>query len=114
MPQIREIRAPESYCYYMSGANAYLRAAIVGLAILWTAAVLAGPTGAIASAAVAVLAIAVLAAARRHAVDSRTPVRIPIRETLREQSRRRTMRASDPDAPGRARNRAPGRFPSDD
>lgn len=114
MPQARVIRAPESYCYYMTGANAYLRAAIVGLAVLWAAAVLAGPSGAIASAAVAVLAIAVLAAARRHAVNSRTPARIPIRPTLREQSRRRTARASDPDAPGRARPRAPDRFPSDD
>jgi hypothetical protein len=98
----------------MSGANAYLKAAIVGLAVLWTAAILAGPSGAIASAAVAVLAIAVLVAARHHAANSRTPVRIPIRETLREQSCRRTVRASDPDAPGRARPRAPGRFPSDD
>jgi hypothetical protein len=98
----------------MSGTNAYLKAAIVGLAVLWAAAALAGPSGAIASAAVAVLAIAVLAAARHHAANSRTAVRIPIRETLREQSRRRTTRASDPDGPGQARPRAPGRFPSDD
>jgi hypothetical protein len=98
----------------MSGTNAYLRAALVGLAVLWAAAVLAGPSGAIASAAVAVLAIAVLAASRHHAANSRTPVRIPTRETLRDQARRRSMRSSDPDAAGRPRPRAPGRFPSDD
>jgi len=98
----------------MSGANAYLRAAILGLAVLWAAAILAGPSGAIASAAVAVLAIAVLAAARHHAANSGIPVRIPSRRALREQARRRSVRASDPDAPGRARPRAPDRFPSDD
>jgi hypothetical protein len=98
----------------MSGANSYLRAAIVGLAILWTAAILAGPSGAIASVAVSVLVIAVFAAAHHHAANSGTPVRIPIRRALGEQSRRRSVRASDPDAPGRARPRAPDRFPSDD
>ena len=98
----------------MSATNAYLKAALMGLAVLWAAAVLAGPSGAIASAAVAVLALAVLAAARRHAGDSRAPVRIPVRETLRAQALRGSLRHSDPDAPGHPRPRAPGRFPSAD
>src|SRR5262245_22607114 len=50
----------------MSATSAYLKAALVGLAVLWLSAVFAGPSGAIASAAIAMLALVVVAAARRH------------------------------------------------
>jgi hypothetical protein len=98
----------------MSATSAYLKAALVGLAVLWASAVFAGPSGAIASAAIAMLALVVVAAARRHIGEDRAPVRIPIRDSLRAQRRRGALRHSDPDAPGHARPRAPGRFPSAD
>ena len=98
----------------MSAGSAYLKAAVVGLAVLWVSAALAGPSGAIASAAVAMLVLAVAFAAARCMRDSRTPVRIPVRDALREQARRRVLRHSDPDAPGHPRPRAPGEFPPAD
>ncbi len=106
--------AETGYPWAMSAGSAYLKAAIVGLAVLWVSASLAGPSGAIASAAVAVLVLAVAVAARRHIGDSRIPVRIPVRDTLRGHARRGAMRQSDPDEPGHARPRAPGSFPSAD
>ncbi|HEY7176739.1 MAG TPA: DUF6412 domain-containing protein [Micromonosporaceae bacterium] len=98
----------------MSAANAYLKAALVGLAVLWAATVFAGPSGAIASAAVAVLVLAVAVAVRRHAGNSGVPVRIRASAARRGPYARGTLRHSDPDAPGHARPRAPGRFPSAD
>jgi hypothetical protein len=95
-------------------ANAYLKAALAGLAVLWVSATMAGPSGAIASAAVAVLVIAVVAAVRRNAGQSRIPVRVPAREARGTQTRRGVLRHSDPDAPGHPRSRAPGRFPPAD
>ncbi|HEU0237750.1 MAG TPA: DUF6412 domain-containing protein [Micromonosporaceae bacterium] len=98
----------------MSATNAYLKAALVGLAVVWAAAALAGPSGAIASAAVAALVLAIAVAVRRHAGDARVPVRIRVTDPRRGPVGRGTLRHSDPDAPGHARPRAPGRFPSAD